>query len=597
MSYKYTSALFGLLFTAYQAGAQAFAELDINEIRARVHSTGLIGPDLANGTSAFVVPSANGAPLLYSSGLWLGGLSPDNQLKLAAHLNGTDPQQFWPGPLTNDGNASITPQVSAQYDQVWKVEQADVVLHRAYFDCMADPGCDVAQQFPGGYTVPDVFINWPAMGNVDAGQDLYLAPFFDYDNDGNYDPYGGDHPCILGDQALFAIYNDMLPGSGGQPIGVEIRMMPFAYTGDPTMANTVFVHYKIINQGTQTLLNFWVGQFADLDLGCGEDDLVGTDAPRGLIYAVNGDEVDESCLSTPGFGNNPPAFGMVVLKGPLLEPDAMDNPATPEYLYQYGSGFADGIIDNERHGLSGSMYWLGQGPVSMNDPATHNHFYNYLRGNWKDNLPLSYGGTGYSIIPPFVSTDYAFPGESDQAGLGTGGVPQAPWSEVGVGNVPGDRRGLARMGPGTLEPGEHINLLLAYVYARAEAGGPGASVAALQQRVDSVRAFALAIPGMWNGVEEGWPMVCDVLPTGLQEQPHAADHLALFPNPASAVLNVATPNVPNGASVEFYDVKGACVMRARTSGNATIIDVSGLRIGLYTVRISGSPASARFLKE
>ncbi len=597
MAHKYTSVLFGLLLTAQQAGAQAFAELDINEIRARVHSTGLIGPDLVNGTSAFVVPSANSAPLLYSSGLWLGGLSPDNQLKLAAHLNGTDPQQFWPGPLTNDGSATITPQVSAQYDQVWKVEQADVILHRAYFDCLADPGCDVAQQFPGGYTVPNVFITWPAMGDVAAFQDPYLAPFFDYDNDGNYDPFAGDHPCILGDQALFAIFNDMITGSGGQPIGVEVRMMPFAYTSDPALANTVFVQYKIINQGTQTLLHFGIGQFADLDLGCGLDDLVGTDAPRGMIYAVNGDEVDESCLGTPGFGTNPPAFGMVVLKGPRLELDGMDNPALPEYLYQYGSGFADGIIDNERHGLSGSMYWLEQGPVSMTDPTTHTHFYSYLRGIWKDNVPLRYGGTGYSSVPPLVYTDYVFPGESDQAGLGTGGVPQAPWSEVGAGNVPGDRRVLARMGPGTLEPGEHINLLLAYVYARAEDGGPEASVAALQQRVDSIRAFAMDIPGMWNSVEEGWPMACDGLPTGLHERPVAADHLALFPNPTSTLLNLAAPNVLPGTGVDVFDTKGACVMRTRTSGTTSTIDVSGLPAGLYSVRIAGSSISARFIKE
>ncbi len=597
MAHKYTSVLFGLLLTANQAGAQAFAALDINEIRARVHSTGLIGPDLANSTSAFVVPSANSAPLLYSSGLWLGGNSPDNQLKLAAHLYGVGPQQFWPGTLTNDGTATITQEVSTQYDQVWKVDQADVVLHRAYYDCMSDPGCDVAQEFPGGYTVPDVFINWPAMGHVDSGQDLYLAPFFDYDNDGNYDPYGGDHPCILGDQALFAIFNDVVPAA--TPIGVEVRMMPFAYTGDPALANTVFVLYKIINQGTQTLENFRVGHFADLELGCGNDDIVGTDVGRSLVYVANGDAVDESCLGTPGFGAQPPAFGMVVLKGPLLDADGIDNAMVLEEHYVNGTGFADGVIDNERFGLSNSMYFLREGPNAMTDPANSTQHFNYLRNIWKDGMPLTHGGTGYSTAPNAVATKFAFPGSTDPLGLGTGGVPQAPWSASLDGSGQSiDPRVVAGMGPFTLEPGVHLNLLVGYVYARAVDGGPEASVAALKQRVDSVRAFAMTIPGMWDGTEEGWPMDCISLPTGISSPNHRTAPLVLYPNPANENITFDLRGLGPSVAIHIHDMRGAVVLRTVVSNELASIGIAHLPQGPYMVQCITDAyfGTARFVK-
>ena len=603
MDRKYTACLATLILAAPLAHAQGYSELDINALRVRMYSNGLIGPDLGAGTSAFTVPGQGGAPLLYSSGLWLGGLSSDGQLKLAAHLYGANGQRdFFPGPLTTDGNASITPQVSALYDQVWRIEQADVDLHRAYYACASDPACDLSAAFPNGYTVPTSFINWPAIGDVAAGQALYLAPFFDYNADGNYNPFDGDHPCVLGDQALYSIFNDKLNAhtqSGGQPIGVEVHMMPFAYASDPALANTVFVLYKIINRSTQTLTDFRIGHFADLELGCGQDDHVGTDAERALIYAVNGDALDEPCLGAPGFGSQPPAFGMAVLKGHLLEPDGVDNATTLIELYQYGTGYADAIIDNERYGLSGSMYWPGQGAAGTTDPSLPNQYFNYLRGYWANSVPLTYGGTGYSLDPNAVPTDYAFPGASDAAGLGTDGVPQAPWTETSAGNTAGDRRALAWMGPGTLDPGEHINLLLAYVYAPTPTGSVATSLEALVQRVDSVRAFASDMPNMWTSFEEHWPLTCGELPTGQSEPGNMVGQLTLFPNPATHTVQLNAPNMPSGALLDVYDCQGALVSNFITTGPNTTLDVSALPEGLYLVRMvaSNGLVVGRFIKE
>ena len=179
MDRKYALVLVAASLSSHHLSSQGFSQLSINNVQATVFSNGLIGPTLPNG-NGLLVPAGTGVSPLYTSGLWVGGTSPDNQLRFAAHLYGNSGERdFFPGPLTTDGTATITPATSAQYDHVWAIDRAAVELHRAYFMCVSDPGCDLAATFPTGYTVPEEFLTWPAMGDISAGQALYLAPFFD----------------------------------------------------------------------------------------------------------------------------------------------------------------------------------------------------------------------------------------------------------------------------------------------------------------------------------------------------------------------------------------------------------------------------------
>ena len=579
--------------------AQNSGTLLINDVQAILYSNGLIGPD-GSGGHGFLVPAADGTSPMYSSGLWMAGVAPGGQLKMAAHLFGGDSERdFFPGPLTVDGSASITPEVSQQYDQVWSILRADVDQHRAWSACVSDPNCDVDEEFPNGYTVPAAFLNWPALGDVEAGQALYLAPFVDYDEDGNYDPYSGDYPCVPGDQALYVIFNDKADvhtQSGSQPIGVEVHMTLFAYdSDDPALAQTIFVRYRIINRGTQTLEGFRLAHFADLDIGCSEDDHVGTDVGRALVYAVNGDDVDQNCLGVEGYGDQPPAFGMAILHGPLMDADGLDNADDPALPAFNGTGYSDGYIDNERHGLSNAMYFMREGVnTEMTDPGLAVHYYNYIRSSWKNGLPLSYGGNGYSTVPEAFEALFAFQGDTDPQGLGTEGVPQAPWTEATAGNVPGDRRALAAMGPITLEPGQTQDLLVGYVYARATSGGAAASVVALQQRTDIIRAFAETIPGIMAPGN-----ACDALPTGIVDVIVEPEVLELFPVPANDRIIVRTGSLKPGTQLQLIDGRGALVTQQTVVGMYTGFDLERLPAGLYAVRATEgiSVHLGRFVKE
>ena len=415
-------------------------------------------------------------------GIWLSGMDPAGNWHTAVHMTGAAGHDFYPGPLST-GDASNSTETMQQYDQVWEIDRDQLEEHQKYFECMSDPNCDLVALFPSGYTIPENFLNWPAIGNVDEGQELYLAPFLDSNQDGFYDPTSGDQPCVPGDLALFSIFNDkggQHIESGGLPLGVEIHMMPFAYAnGDEDLWNTIFVHYKLINQSNATYSNFHFGSFADFDLGCSNDDIVGTDVQRNMVYAYNGDDLDEDCFGNAGFAEQPPAIGVMILKGMIADANDIDDPIENSLPAYNGSGFSDGIADNERHGLSRSMYFVREGTTTQNDPGSTPHFNTYLRSIWKNGVPLTYGGTGYSEDPQAVQSEFAFPGESDRFGVGTNGSVQSPWYGSLDPTLP-DPRIIAGMGPITLEPGEIQEILIAYVYAHADEGGAFASVAALQ---------------------------------------------------------------------------------------------------------------------
>ncbi|HRH70617.1 MAG TPA: T9SS type A sorting domain-containing protein [Flavobacteriales bacterium] len=587
--------LFAFALLIREGTAQSTAILHVNEVQMQVHSNGFIGEGAGAPGSGFSLP--NGASAMHSSGLWMGGRTPVNQLNLAAHLF-NDAMDFFPGPLTNDGAAGISTDVSEQYDRVWSVGAAEIALHRNYFDCVENPECDVATEFPNGYQIPQTILDWPAMGDPSLGQSLYLAPFVDHDMDGDYTPANGDHPCTAGDGALYVIYNDRLAPhaqSGGGGIGLEVHMMPFAYANtDPFLEQTVFVHYTINNRGTQTLNDFRIGNFADLDIGCSNDDVIGTDVGRNMVYIYNGDDVDDAdCQGTIGFGEQPPAFGMVILKGPRLDQDGLDNDLEPAIPAFNGSGYDDGVIDNERHGLDRSMYFNREGPGPRTDPTITAHFAQYMNSTWKDGTPLTYGGSGYADTPGAPAALFAYPGDSDPLGLGTYGVPQPPWA-ADLATSPQDPRGLAIMGPITLEPGAEHDILIAYVLARATAGGALASVAALQQRVDSVAAFAETIPGlMATGT------ACDgVVTSGIHDHPGMST-LALYPVPVASTLTVRTSDVQRGTALHVFDMRGVLIAQVPTTGATTTIDLAGLAPGPYALRTVGGRTvhTGRFIKE
>ena len=503
------------------APATALRDLEWNNVRALIENGGTLWYDRAIDKGAHFVPKDEGVSVVYGGALWLGGISPDQQLKLAAVKYRNSGNDFWPGPLTNTGEAEVDESTCQQYDNFSISYRSDAMRHRQYFDAVADETVETA--FPDGYAIPPYFYDYPAHGNVAIGQDFYLSPFLDYDANGSYDPSSGDYPwydflqqidCgerkredivpLYGDQTYYWIFNDkgnVHSESQGEPIGMEIRAQAFVFSTNDEVNNMTFYNYVLINQGTQTLTETYFAQWVDSDLGGHVDDYVGCDVNRGLGYSYNGDQFDEATSYSLGYGLYPPAMGVDFFEGPYQDADGVDNPLTEVFTDAIdslgipydgiGIGYGDGVIDNERYGMRKFLYYNWNYGVN-GQPTTSMHYYNYMRGFWKNGQRMAYGGDGLNPSTGAnleIPADYMFPGDTDPYNWGTGGTSTEPWTEVSADNPSGDRLFLQSAGPFTLEPGDYNNITVGMLYARASGGEPFESVKLLRLADDKAQSL------------------------------------------------------------------------------------------------------------
>lgn len=459
------------------------SELNINNVRTTIFTSGDMWWDL-NTNPKYEVPKGGGKHSQFASALWIGGVDNGGNLKVAAMTYRQTGNDFWPGPLDMT-TASIDQTTCSQYDRHWKVTRADVEEYIA--NCIPGSGA-----IPG-YDIPDDIESWPGNGDQSLNQDQYLAPFRDLNNNGTYDVYNCEYPdyditgqlgCqaqLYGDQTLWWVFNDkgnVHSETGGNPIGIEVHAQAFAFATNDEINNMTFYKYKIINRSVFQVKDCYFGQWDDSDIGKYNDDYVGCDVVRGLGFSYNGDADDDGQF---GYGLNPPAAGLDFFQGPIADAgDGIDNDR-------------DGAIDEQGELIIMSKFVYYNNDFSMiGNPENAQHIYNYLRGIWKDNTPMVYGGNGHGSGTP---CDFMFPGSTDQAiGWGTGGVTgnpnvQPPWDETSVGNTPADRRYLQSAGPFTLEAGAVNYITIGAVWARASNGGPTKSVELLKLADDKAQSL------------------------------------------------------------------------------------------------------------
>ena len=99
------------------APATALRNLEWNNVRALLENGGSLWYNRSIDKGAYIVPKESGVSVVYGGALWLAGISPDQQLKLAAARYRNNGNDFWPGPLTNEGAAEIDEATCAAYDR------------------------------------------------------------------------------------------------------------------------------------------------------------------------------------------------------------------------------------------------------------------------------------------------------------------------------------------------------------------------------------------------------------------------------------------------------------------------------------------------
>lgn len=554
--------------------------VDTNNVAASVNTTGTLFRSASN-MAGFEFPKGSGIHTIFASSFWLGGVTPDGQLKLAAGMYGNEQGDYYTGPLTTDGSATITAETMEAYDQVWLANAADIETHLLFLESVANNTYN--EVFPNGYTVPQWFYEWPALGDYMLGQALYLAPFFDYDGDLTYNPANGDYPLFPGDQCAYLILNDR----GGlheltlaEPLGVEIHCFIYSFddASNEALNNSVFVRYEIINRSASTYNDVYAGIWSDLDIGSSIDDYIASHVEQAAYYAYNGDSFDEPTFASGGYGDTPPIQTVAVLSGPLLPANETDDDlpvglADYETYGPYGHGYGDGILDNERLGLT--SFFLnnaGSNPIT-GDPSIAVHYYNYMIGRWKNGTTLNYGDDGVydSASEPLVIAKYMHPGESDPMFVGTSGIEVEAWTELTAENTPGDRKGIGAMGPFILQPGDHqtIDIVYASIAGQGKGNNPeqlvGETIAGIRET-------------FFNSIYSEIPPLG--VTVGIAEEHTAEGLLSMYPNPAVAIVSFTHPV---NTQLQLFSSDGRLVAQWFATSKTSQFDVSHLESGVYMV--------------
>jgi len=334
-----------------------FKYLEVNNVRTRINTGGDMWWDFE--VAQYEIPKGSRQTSMFSAALWIGGIDVNDQLKLAALRYRQGPNSgnpgsgndFWPGPLTIDGTAAISEAECAARDKLYAITRAEVDEYLAWWDNKA--------AYPG-YQIPNSILDWPAHGDISQKQSYYLAPFYDRDGGGTYDPNDGDYPyydvsnelchsttqtkegeegivrgglladqVIKGDETPWWVFNDngnIHTETQGTPIGLEIRAQAFGFATNDEINNMTFYSYEIINRSTYRLTGTYFSQWVDTDLGFATDDYVGCDVDRGLGYSYNGKPKDGDGQFW-AYGDQPPAIGVDFFQGPYMDPDRSDNPS------------------------------------------------------------------------------------------------------------------------------------------------------------------------------------------------------------------------------------------------------------------------------
>lgn len=455
---------------------------------------------------------------------------------------------FWPGPLTIDGTAAIAEETCSEYDELFPITRAEIDEYLAWWDDRAsNPGYQIPKSILDWPAHGDIskkqsyylapFFDRSGDGNYDPEDGDY--PYYDISNELCHSTtqtkegeegivQGGllADQVIKGDATLWWVFNDkgnIHTETEGTPIGLEIRAQAFGFSTNDEINNMTFYSYEIINRSTFRLRDTYFSQWVDTDLGYANDDYVGCDVGRGLGYSYNGKPKDGDGQFW-AYGDQPPAIGVDFFQGPYMDPDGSDNPSflgdgklgpsfhgdcslvglSGSYLaMEYGDetnpqsgnflvrseaingvNFGNGIVDDERFGMRRYVYHTNGGPDYQDDPRFAPDYYKLLRGIWKDNTKMIYGGNAHASAGGYgPACDFMFPGDTDICDWGTGGLPPAGpkyWTEEVAQNPPADRRFMQSAGPFILEPGAVNYITVGIPWARAASGGPWASVKLLQ---------------------------------------------------------------------------------------------------------------------
>ncbi len=483
--------------------------INANNAKGLINSNGEFFNDATSAKAAYGMVSDSNAQGIYASSFWIAGLDPNDSLHTCLTKYGVTDLKS--GPITQDYyNANY---LNTYNNKTWSVTLNEINYHIAHYN---DPN----------YNMPNGILNWPAHGNVAFGEAPNLAQFVDVNTNGIYEPQFGDYPLIRGNKMVYLIFNDDDAYSPTNTMGFEYHFMVYQYaSNDDYLNNTTFLRLTIFNRSGIDYHNVRVANYTDFDIGGANDDYVGSDSTRNMIFGYNGDAVDDVGSSIK-FGINPPAFGIKQLNQPM----------DVAMLYSNGNSY---------------LY---------SDPTTPHQTWNHMNGYWNDTIHLTYDSLGSTGT---ILTNYAYSGNP---------FTQTGWSEVTSNNTTGDRRIMMSTGNGYLANGQSVCIDYAFIYAR-NGGDYLANVNALYAVADSIQDFYDGLTGFYC------PDGNILLNTEKINQP--SKELLVYPNPNNGSFKI---NFNGNYNIKLYTLNGQLKYTKKGLSNQAEINLE-LPPGLYILQV------------
>ncbi|MEM1217481.1 MAG: T9SS type A sorting domain-containing protein, partial [Bacteroidota bacterium] len=408
--------------------SEATVYLHANELRLPVRADGGLFFNTEEEADGYGAPyqGANSPSAMFNANLWLGGLDPGGNLKIAANTFGPSSFQtdYFSGPLDPSmGTTSL--EICQDWDRVFSVKGYEIYSHIEDFQ---DNG-QINQQLYNIYA-------WPGKGNphflgyvgFELPSDEHgLAPFFDQNGDGIYNPNDGDYPAVpnsfaIPGQITFSIFNDnggLHSQTNGQALQVEVHFTNWAFACeevDNPLNRTFFSSYKVINRAVEDVDSLRLGLWHSINIGGYNDDYLGSLPELNTTFSYNQLPLDNDpsiCDIVPCYGSNPPVQAITFLNHDL-------------------SSFTSNAVNP-----------VGTVPPHAGEPQISIEYYHYLTGSWRDGLPMTYGSDGYQTGG--AETPFLFAGNPNDPN---------DWSLYQEEITSQYTRGISTVSIGLLQPGE-----------------------------------------------------------------------------------------------------------------------------------------------
>ena len=482
---------------------------------------------------------ADPVSVLFSSSLWIGGITPAGELAISAGRYHTLLSLPLGTQLTTTDPACML------YDTMWVVPRTAIDAHRSE---LAAAGVPIVQR-PALY-------GYPGRNNPHFAQfnpfglppDEDLAPFYDANGDQVYDPDQGDYPlpADVAPEAIPTTLSWSARATATQahfalPLAGTVYRTIFSYdcADTPSLTTTLFTQQRFVYTGSTPLDSLHMGIWTDFALGCWQDDYLGTVVDLSTVYSYNRSAVDDYACAER-FAGTVPVAALTFLSHPL-------------YGAVYTGNSSLGIV-----------------PAPYGEPHLPWQYYSLLTGSWTDGSPLTYGGfggLGDSIVQHLFTGD---PNDADQWSMRHTPLPSYYRTGVGSAYI------------GRLEPGESVRLDAAF---SVHAGG--------SSHLDNVTRMFAGAAALHDAYAAGFAGSGCSVPVAAAPSP-ALPELRIFPNPAAGActLSAAAPV----DELRIYDLHGRSLVHLYPSRRTVSLPIDRLAPGIVVVRArSGARWTAKRL--